>query len=117
LPDDQVEIADDVFIVTGDEAKKRKEPPRLARLTVRPERVTLRPGEQAAFSVVGFDQYGSGIATSETEWQASGGDIDSKGLFVAGEGMGLHNVRATIGSFEAMAEVRIAVAEEPRPGP
>ncbi len=108
LFDADVEISDDVFILKADEAQKLREPPRLAHLVVRPEHVIVKPGEKAAFSYSGLDQYGQPIMVAEVEWTATGGSIDSKGMFVAGKDGGAFTASAKADGSEAIAEVRIA---------
>ena len=112
LFDADVEISDDVFILKADEAQKLREPPRLAHLVVRPEHVTVKPGDRASFSYAGLDQYGQPIMVAEVEWAATGGTIDSKGLFVAGKDGGAFTASAKAAGGEAIAEVRIATKDE-----
>ena len=114
LSEQEVEIADDVFVVKGEEAKKRKEPPRPSKITVRPEHVLIKPGEQVAFSALGLDQYGQPYAVANPKWHATGGAIGNDGLYVAGQATGIHSVRVTVGTFEALAEVRIQKEEVPK---
>ncbi len=112
-----VDIADDMYLIKADDAQKLLEPPRLARLTVRPENVVLKVGEQASFSCGAMDQYGQVFATAPTTWSATGGSITNEGLFTAGQTGGLHTVRATAAGIEALAEVRITTKDEPQPPP
>jgi hypothetical protein len=109
LSESEVEIADDVFVLKADEAQKLLEPPRLTCLTIRPEHVVLKPGEQAAFACSALDQYGHPFAAPAVIWSASSGSISSKGVYTAGAIGGLHNVRATAGDREAIAEVRVRI--------
>ncbi len=108
-----VEISDDVYILKGDDALKLKEPPRLAGLTVKPEQVSVKVGEQVSFQVVGVDQYGDPFPVTQTAWSASTGNITAQGLFAAGDTGGLFNVNAKAGACEAFAEVRVTTANEP----
>lgn len=112
LFDAEVEISEDVFILKADEAQKLREPPRLARLIVRPEHVIVKPGEKASFSYSALDQYGQPITVAEVDWAATGGSIDSKGIFVAGQDGGAFTAIATANGNEAIAEVRIAAKDE-----
>ncbi|MCX7011323.1 MAG: AAA family ATPase, partial [Candidatus Sumerlaeota bacterium] len=115
----EVEISDDVFIVTGEEAKKRKDPPKLARIVIRPDRAELESGEQAAFSAAGFDQYGQPFPVVNPKWQAVGGAIDAQGLFVAGDAAGVFRVQVEDEGFEAAAEIHMLrkdTGETKRPG-
>ena len=112
LLDADVEISDEMFILKADDAQKLLEPPRLATLSVRPEHVVLKFGEQAAFSCSGVDQYGQPFALSAVGWKATGGTVTAEGLFTAGSTGGLHTVRAESAGHEALAEARIATKEE-----
>lgn len=112
LFDADVEISEDVYILKADEAQKLREPPRLAHLVVRPEHVVVKPGDKASFSYSGLDQYGQPIMVAEVEWAATGGSIDSKGMFVAGTDGGAFTAIAKADGNEAIAEVRIATKDE-----
>ncbi len=112
LFDADVEISDDVFILKADEAQKLREPPRLAQLVVRPAHVIVKPGDRASFSYSGLDQYGQPIMVAEVEWAATGGSIDSKGIFIAGKDGGAFTASAKSDGGEAIAEVRIATKDE-----
>ena len=116
LAEADVEIGEDVYIVKADDARKLLEPPRLARLIIRPEHVVIRQGEQATFSCAGVDQYGQPIEVLGPEWSATGGSI-SGGQYTTIKDCptGLFTVRATRDGLEAIAEVRItSVAESER---
>jgi hypothetical protein len=117
LFDADVEISEDVYILKADDAQKLREPPRLAQVEIRPPQVTLKIGEQAAFTCAGQDQYGQPIAVGEGKWAATGGAIDGKGMFTAGDHGGAFNVKVVAGSIEAVAEVRITTKDEPPPPP
>jgi hypothetical protein len=109
LYDVDVEISDEMFVLKADEAQKLLEPPRLASLTIRPEHVVLKPGEQAAFNCSALDQYGHPIAVPAVSWSTTSGSITPTGVFTAGTMGGLHSVRATAGDREAIAEVRVRI--------
>ncbi len=117
LIDAEVEISDDVFIVKEGEARKLREPPRLMQVMVRPEHVTVRVGEQASFGCSGVDQYGQNIAVDQVEWSATGGGVDSKGLFTAGDHGGAFTINATAANVEGIAEIRVVAHDEPAPLP
>ncbi|MEX2220031.1 MAG: hypothetical protein WD749_14865 [Phycisphaerales bacterium] len=68
LAEDAVDISDDVVIVRPDEAAKLLEPPRLARVQVSPDGREILPGEAAAFSVTGFNQYGDPFEVGTPAW-------------------------------------------------
>lgn len=117
LIDADVEIADDVFILKAEDAQKLLEPPRLARLYIRPEDATVLVGEQVSLSCVGEDQYGQPFAVSSIVWSATGGAVTDAGIFTAGPNGGLFNVRALAAGYEAIAEVRVMTEKLPAPAP
>jgi hypothetical protein len=117
LSEADVEISDEVFLLKAEDAQKLLEPPRLAQLAVRPEHVTLKPGEQASFTCAALDQYGQPFETPAVTWSASGGSVTADGVYTAGTPGGLHTVRAEAGGREAIAEVRVRTEEERRDEP
>jgi hypothetical protein len=114
LLDAVVEISDDVFVLKADKAQELQEPPRLASLSIRPEHVVLKPGEQAAFDCSALDQYAHSFAAPAVTWSVSAGSITPEGVYTAGTTGGLHTVRASVDDREAIAEVRIKT-DQPRP--
>ena len=112
LSEAEVEIGDEVFLLKAEDAKKLLEPPRLARLTIRPEHTTLKPGEQASFSCTAQDQYGQQYELPPLEWSATGGTLAPDGLFTAGDNAGQFTVHAKADGIEAIAEVRVSTEEE-----
>lgn len=117
LIDTDVEIADDMFILKAEDAQKLLEPPRLAKLLIRPEQIGLKVGEQASFSCGAEDQYGQPFTVPAIAWSATGGSITSNGLYTAGQTGGFHTVRAEGAGNQAVAEVRITTKDEPTPPP
>lgn len=84
----EIEFADDMFIITGEEAKKHLEPPKLTKLSVTPQSVNLQPGKKQAYTFKGYDQHGNDIQVKETFWKASGGIVDQEGIYQAGNDEG-----------------------------
>jgi len=113
LSEAEVDIADEVFLLKAEDAKKLLEPPRLARLIIRPEHTVLKPGEQASFTCAAEDQYGQPFELPPPEWSATGGTVTVEGLFTAGENAGQFTVRAAGDGTEAIAEVRVTSKDEP----
>ena len=109
LPEADVEITDDVYLLKAEEAQKLLEPPRLAHLVVRPDHVSIQQGEQASFSCGGVDQYGRPIDISAPAWTATGGTIKDGMYTSAKDGAtGLFTVRAELNGLESIAEVRVS---------
>jgi hypothetical protein len=117
LFDADIEISDDVYILKADEAQKLREPPRLAQAFVRPEHVTLKIGEQAAFTCAGQDQYGQPFTVGQANWSATGGTVDGDGMFTAGDHGGAFTVKVIAGGIESLSEVRVTTKDEPPPPP
>lgn len=103
----EVEISDDVVILTAEEAKKHIEPPKLTSLSVAPHHAHLNPGEHVKFQARGIDQHGRPMALPDLAWSAKGGEIDAKGEFRAGEAEGEYPIEAIAGGLSARAIVEI----------
>ncbi len=117
LFDSEVEISDDVYILKAEEAQKLREPPRISQVLVRPEYVSLKINEQAAFTCSALDQYGQPIAIGDVQWSATGGVVDAKGIFTAADHGGVFTVNAVASGIEGLAEVRITTKDDPAPPP
>jgi len=120
LAEHDVEISEDICILKAEDAQKLVEPPRLAKLTLDPARVEIRPGEVAVFGVKGTDQYGQSIAISGCQWSVPsglGGSIDQTGKFTAGTDLGAFSVVAVKDGCEGRAGIQIvAKTTEPSGG-
>ena len=118
LSESDVDVADDVFVLKAEDARKLLEPPRLYRLGIRPSDVVLKPGEQASFTCSGVDQYGEPFAVGAVAWSANGGSISEEGLYEAAKetGGGLFTVKAVVDGLEAIAEVRVTIPGKPGGG-
>jgi hypothetical protein len=107
-----VEISDDLYIVTHETAenyKKLKEkPPVLASLVISPSGVQIQPGKKQAYVVRELDQYGQDIVAGGVEWKATGGTIDREGVFTAGQDEGSFAVTATAGAVKNSVMVTVA---------
>lgn len=112
-----VEIADDVFIITAEEAKKHIEPPKLTTLAVQPETVRVEPGKKHTFVARGYDQHGREIRIGKVLWSATGGRIAATGVFEAGEDQGNFVVTAVTQDINGTAAVEIATGAQPKPVP
>jgi hypothetical protein len=117
LDPDEVEITDDMFIITAEEARKHVEPPRLTTLAVAPPQIHVEPGKKQTFTAQGLDQHGRDIGGSQVAWSATGGVIDQDGVFLAGQDEGNFVVTAKAGEVTASAQVTIAEGSPPPPPP
>ena len=115
LDPDEVEISDEMFVITAEEAKKHVEPPRLTTLAVAPAQAAVEPGKKQTFAVKGLDQHGREIATGKVAWSATGGTIDQDGVFLAGQDEGNFLVTASVGEVRGTAGVTVAKPGAPPP--
>ena len=111
----EVEISDDVVILTAEEAKKHVEPPKLTALTISPQVARVKPGGYITFQARGVDQYGRPMSLPDLRWSTKGGEIDDKGGFKAGKDEGEYLVEATAGGLSAQATVAITKEDAPPP--
>ena len=68
--------------------------PSLTQLMVVPDSVAIAPGDSVQFSVQGLDSVGN-LFEVQSNWRATGGEIDSTGYYKAGEVEGIFYVIAT----------------------
>ncbi len=112
-----VEISDDVYIITAEEAVKHIEPQRLTAIVLFPDSVSIRPGDRVEFRPEGRDQHGRAMALAGAVWTAAGGTIlpvGSNGAFTAGDQVGMYAVEVTAGDVKGGAAVMVTT--EPASG-
>jgi hypothetical protein len=85
IESEEIELSDDMFIVTAEEAKKCIEPPALKYIEVRPDQASIEPGKSLTFTFRGLDQHGQEYPVEAVSWSATGGEIDRDGVFHARE--------------------------------
>ncbi|MBN1363357.1 MAG: DUF499 domain-containing protein [Syntrophaceae bacterium] len=102
-----VEISDDMFIITADEAKIHIEPRKLSTLKIIPQELNLEPGKSYSFIVKGYDQHGDELVVDSVGWETNNGVITEKGLLTVGETEGLYQVIAKSGEIKASATVNV----------
>ena len=117
MAEGDVEIADDVFILKADDARRLREPPKLTRLKVAPEYVTIKIGEKATVTATGMDQYEQPFESGPVTWSATGGEISEGGEFTAGVEPGAFVVTAKANGIDSSVQVRVAKESETGPGP
>lgn len=120
LTEADVELSEDMFLLTADEARKHIEPPHLVRLQVSPSSLRTRPDEIAAFTAKGFDQHDRPFAVESLAWSASGGAIDQNGQFTVPSGEGRFVITASAEGLAATAQLDVVKEGSmavPPPGP
>jgi hypothetical protein len=103
----QVEISEDMFIITAEEAEKHIKPPELTQILVSPSLAQLQLGKKQTFIAKGLDQFGRDFNIEAVAWTATGGEIDDRGVFKAGKDGGNFLVRAASGKIKGDASVTI----------
>lgn len=107
-----IEISDDMFIISAVEAKKNIEPPKLTSIEISPQNICIEPGKNHGFLVKGFDQHNRQMDIDKVSWNADGGTIDDKGVFKAGAVEGNYKISASAGALVATAEIIISKEEK-----
>ncbi len=119
LPATEIEISEDMYIITAEEAKKHIEPPKLTSIVISPQEARIEPGKKQAYVVKGLDQHNREIAIGDVLWKATGGTIDKDGVFAAGKDEGNFVITATIGGITGSVNLTIAkegaIPPKPRP--
>ena len=81
--------------------------PKIVKLAILPEQAKLRTGEKKQFRAYAYDNTGN-KAPIQVKWSATGGTINSKGIFKAGSKPGLFQVKAvTSNGIKDAAYVKI----------
>ena len=111
----EVEISDDMFIIKSEEAEKHIKPPQLNKLLVSPSELQLKPKMNQTFSVKGLDQFGREFKVDKISWSATGGKIQSNGVFTADKDEGNFIVTAESQCKIGRADVTIAKKSVPTP--
>jgi hypothetical protein len=107
LPAAEIEISEDMYIITAEEAKKHIEPPKLTSIVISPQDARIEPGKKQAYVAKGLDQHNREIAIGDVLWKATGGTIDKNGVFAAGKDEGNFVITATIGGITGSVNLTI----------
>jgi hypothetical protein len=103
------------LLVKPEVAQRQGEPPVRTQLTISPERPYLKPGAEVKFQAIETDENGRPISEPAITWTASGGEINSAGLFIAGDVEGEYSIQAQAGTMLAETTVVISKADAPPP--
>ena len=112
---EDVEISDDMFIITSEEAEKHIKPPQLTKIMIEPSFAQLKPGTKQTFTAKGIDQFGHDIETGNLEWSATGGDIGPDGVYECKDGEGNYIVKVKSGIINSSASIEIRDKSKPKP--
>jgi hypothetical protein len=117
LPEGDVDISEDFFIITAADAERHIKPAELARIVVSPDQVQLKPGQKQTFTAKGLDQFGKDFACAEFEWSGTGGELGGDGVYQAGADEGNYLVHAGVGTIKGTASVAVVNKDVPPPPP
>jgi hypothetical protein len=107
-----VEISDEMYILTADEARKNIEPRKLTSLKIVPPNVTLEPKKTYSFIAKGYDQHSEEINLDLIEWKTSYGSITDAGILTVEETEGVYKVTATSEGVSATSTVKVEKKDE-----
>jgi len=107
-----VEISDDMFILTAEEAKKNIEPRKLTSIKVIPTSVTLQPNKSYSFIAKGYDQHNEEINIENVEWSTSFGEISDSGILMADETEGVYKINASSNGIVSSAIVTVQKTDD-----
>ena len=118
LDADEVEISDEMFVITAEEAKKSIEPPHLAALQVTPGYITIESGKKQTF-------HGQGARPARSRHRRRPGGLDGyrrhywrRWRVPRGQDEGNFMVTATVGSVRGTVSVTVRKpGGEPPPPP
>ena len=112
-----VEISEDMYIITAAEAEKHIKPPELTKVIFFPSQTQMKPGEKQTLTVKGLDQFGHAIEPGEVRWTATGGNIGSDGVYEAREQEGTFTITAQVGNITCATDISVSQGEKPPPPP
>jgi hypothetical protein len=110
LPAYDVEISDDMFIITKETAEEYLRRPTHLELT--PTTVTLKTGETYQFKATAYNQHNQAVPLDVFMWEATGGHIDGSGKFQAGPTPGMYEVFVSSGQMNATARVVVKLGDD-----
>lgn len=110
---------------SGGEAPTEQEQPRLARVTLTPDSVSIERGGAATLQATAFDQFGAPFAASSWGWSTtridvaavSVGTVTPGAAVVTGMNVGTSLVSVTVGSVADTTKVVVVPAPPPLPPP
>jgi len=112
-----VEISDEMYILTAEEARKNIEPRKLASMKIVPPSVTLEPKKTYSFIAKGYDQHNEEINIDAIEWKTSYGSITEAGVLTVEETEGVYKVTALSNGVSATSTVTVEKKDESKPTP
>lgn len=112
-----IEISDEMYILTAEEARKNIEPRKLATIKIVPPSVTLEPKKSYSFIAKGYDQHNEEINIDIIEWKTSYGSITKAGVLTVEETEGVYKVTAMSEGISATSTVTVQKKDDTKPSP
>lgn len=110
-----VEISDEMYILTADEARKNIEPRKLTTVKIIPPSVTLEPKKTYSFIAKGYDQHSDEINIDILAWKTSYGSITDTGILTVEETEGVYKVTATSNGISSTSTVTVQKKDDSKP--
>jgi hypothetical protein len=110
----EIEISDDMFIVTPERLRQHQNPPEVVRIEISPCPSIIAPGQTIRIYAVGKDAEGKDIALNNAVWEATRGMIDQQGNFTAGTDLGPSTISVTLGSISVPVEITVSKKKLPK---
>jgi hypothetical protein len=104
LPQDEVEISDEWFIVVEPIILQESGPDTIV---VSSSQNTIKPGDEVQFTAKGLGKQGHEIKIDKLSWSATGGTISEVGVFKAGPDEGAYAVTANSGDVQGSGSISI----------
>jgi len=79
----------------------------LKSVVVFPQDAHIGPGKTQTFTAKGLDEDGLEVPLAKTDWSATGGIIDTQGVFQAGQEEGFFKVIAAVGGVNGSATLTV----------
>lgn len=106
-----VEISDDVFLISKEQAEQRIKPPVLTSLTIDPPSRVVEPAGKFRFLVKGLDQFGRDFPVPAVRWECPGAQVSDDGLGFAPIDPGSYQVVARAGGLSGVAQLTVRSEE------
>lgn len=107
-----IEISDDMYILTSEEARKNIEPRKLTKIIIIPSDVNIEPKKSYSFVAKGYDQHEDEINIGSIEWKASSGSISDAGVLTVEETEGTYKITANSNGISASATATVKKKDE-----
>lgn len=112
-----IEISDDMYILTSEEARKNIEPRKLTRISIIPSDVTIEPKKSYSFIAKGYDQHGDEFNLDSVAWKTSNGSITDAGVLTVEETEGTYKIIADSNGIKASATATVKKKDETKTQP